>query len=97
MKQTVDPLTERPREGETLLEYAKRIGNKGLQMYLEAEEETEKIHHEQCRKAGEERRANIALLGLTPEQAKQYSNLQLREMAAKKRSGSPDSTDTTTT
>lgn len=97
MKQAANPLTERPREGETPLEFAKRIGNKGLQMYLEAEEETERIHLEQCRKDGEERRANIALLGLTPEQAKQYSFYQLREMAAKKRSGSPDSTDTTTT
>ena len=89
-------LTEHCREGESLLEYAKRVGNKGLQMYLEAEEETEKLHIERGKKAGEERRKNIALLGLTPEQARKYSNLQLHEMAEKK-SGSPDSTDTATT
>lgn len=68
----------------------------GMEMWLKAEEETEKRHLERGRKAGEERRKNISLLGLTPEQAKQYSNLQLREMAEKK-SGSQDSTATATT
>ena len=68
----------------------------GMEMWLRAEEETEKLHIERGRKAGEERRKNIALLGLTPEQARKYSNLQLREMAEKK-SGSQASTDTATT
>ena len=68
----------------------------GMEMWLKAEEETEKRHLERGRKAGEERQKNISLLGLTPEQAKQYSNLQLREMAEKK-SGSQDSTATATT
>lgn len=79
-----------------MMEKAKREGNKGLQMYLEAEEYGDNLALELGKKAGEERRKNIALLGLTPEQARKYSNLQLREMAEKK-SGSPDSTGTATT
>ena len=79
-----------------MMEKAKREGNKGLQMYLEAEEYGDNLALELGKKAGEERRKNIALLGLTPEQARKYSNLQLREMAGKK-SGSPDSTGTATT
>ena len=79
-----------------MMEKAKREGNKGLQMYLEAEEYGDNLALELGKKAGEERRKNIALLGLTPEQARKYSNLKLREMAEKK-SGSPDSTGTATT
>ena len=79
-----------------MMEKAKREGNKGLQMYLEAEEYGDNLALELGKKAGEERRKNIALLGLTPEQARKYSNLQLHEMAEKK-SGSPDSTGTATT
>ena len=79
-----------------MMEKAKREGNKGLQMYPEAEEYGDNLALELGKKAGEERRKNIALLGLTPEQARKYSNLQLREMAEKK-SGSPDSTGTATT
>ena len=79
-----------------MMEKAKREGNKGLQMYLEAEEYGDNLALELGKKAGEERRKNIALLGLTPEQARKYSNLQLRKMAEKK-SGSPDSTGTATT
>ena len=79
-----------------MMEKAKREGNKGLQMYLEAEEYGDNLALELGKKAGEERRKNIFLLGLTPEQAKQYSNLQLREMEEKK-SGSQDSTATATT
>ena len=79
-----------------MMEKAKREGNKGLQMYLEAEEYGDNLALELGKKAGEERRKNIALLGLTPEQARKYSNLQLREMAEKK-SGSQATTGTATT
>lgn len=67
----------------------------GTEMWLRAEEETEKRHMERLSKTRGERQRMIEALGLTPETAN-YSNNQLREMLAKK-SGSRDSTATATT
>ena len=54
-----------------MMEKARREGSKGLLMYLEAEEYGDNLALELGKKAGEERRKNIALQGLTPEQAQQ--------------------------
>ena len=67
----------------------------GTEMWLRAEEETEKRWRERAEKHRGERQRMIEALGLTPETAN-YSNNQLREMLAKK-SDSQDSTDTATT
>lgn len=79
-----------------MTEKARREGNKGLLMYLEAEEETEKEHLRRLDELIAEKESLRSRLRLTPEQSRKYSLNELREMAEKK-SGSPDSTGTATT